>query len=135
MKVAVRYYSQSGKTEKIARAIAGGAGVEAMSVTQTPVLDEAVDVLFLGGAPYANIMAPQLRSYAEALNKDHVGQVVLFTTANWSRRTILALKKLLRKKGIAVAEETFFAQASQIDKRISDAKAFGRQFSERDGTQ
>ena len=135
MKIAVRYYSQSGKTEKIARPIAAGAGVEALSVTQAPVLDEAVDVLFLGGAPYANIMAPQLRSYAEALNKDCVRQVVLFTTANWSHRTILALKKLLRKKSIAVAEETFFAQAARIDSRISDAEAFGRNVLERDGVQ
>ncbi|MBQ8943584.1 MAG: flavodoxin family protein, partial [Clostridia bacterium] len=60
--IEVRYFSKGGKTEKIAKAIARGAGVEALSVTEEPELKENTDLLFLGGAPYANIMAPELKA-------------------------------------------------------------------------
>ena len=67
MKTAVRYYSRHGNTRTIAEAIAEGAGVRAVSITDEPSLRERVDILFLGGAPYANIMAPELKAYAEKL--------------------------------------------------------------------
>ena len=99
---AVRYFSKLGNTKTIAEAIAEGAGVQAVSISDEPGLTEYTDVLFLGGAPYANTMAPELKAYAEKLDKSMVGKVILFTTSNWSRRTVLALKKTLREKGILV---------------------------------
>lgn len=122
---AVRYYSKLGNTKTIAEAIAKGAGVPAVSIDDEPELKEKVDVLFLGGAPYANIMAPELRAYAQKLEKEHVGKVVLFTTSNWSRRTVLALKKLLREKGIPVEEEYFYAHMLHIKGRTEAAREFG----------
>lgn len=124
MKVAVRYFSKTGNTKAIAEAIAQGAGVTAMSVTDEPKLSERVDILFLGGAPYANIMAPELRAYAEKLSADQVGRVVLFTTSNWSRRTVTALKKLLKAKGIAVDDDYFYAHMTRIKARAHHAKEF-----------
>lgn len=53
MSTAVRYFSKLGNTKKIAEAIAEGAGTAVVSVTDEPELKERVDVLFLGGAPYA----------------------------------------------------------------------------------
>lgn len=123
---AVRYYSKSGNTKTIAEAIAEGLGVAATSITDEPELTEKVDVLFLGGAPYANIMAPALKQYAERLDKNQVGKVVLFTTSNWSRRTVAALKKLLRNKGIPVENEYFYAHMLQIKGRVDAAKEFGK---------
>lgn len=126
MKTAVRYYSKLGNTKTIAEAIAEGAGVKAVSITDEPSLRESVDILFLGGAPYANIMAPELRAYAEKLEPTKVGKVVLFTTSNWSRRTVLALKKFLKEKGIPVADEYFYAHMLYIKGRIAAAKEFGK---------
>ena len=126
MKTAVRYYSKLGNTEKIAQAIAEGAGVEAKSIVEEPTLSEKVDILFLGGAPYANIMAPELKSYAEKLTPDLVGKVVLFTTSNWSRRTVLALKKLFKENGIPVEDAYFYAHMLNISGRTKAAKEFGR---------
>ena len=126
MKIAVRYYSKLGNTEKIARAIAEGAGVEARSIADEPTLPERADVLFLGGAPYANIMAPELKAYAEGLSAETVGKVILFTTSNWSRRTVLALKKLLAEKNIPVEDEYFYAHMLNISGRTEAAKEFGR---------
>ncbi|MBQ9031067.1 MAG: flavodoxin [Parasporobacterium sp.] len=123
---AVRYFSKSGNTKTIAEAIAEGINVKAVSITDEPALKEDVDVLFLGGAPYANIMAPELKQYAENLDKTKVKKVVLFTTSNWSRRTVLTLKKILQKKGITVAEDYFYAHMLHIKGRIEAAKAFGQ---------
>ena len=82
MKKAVRYYSRLGSTKTIAEAIAQGAGVRAVSITEEPELSEPVDVLFLGGTPYASIMAPELKAYVEKLKPEMVGKIILFTTSN-----------------------------------------------------
>ena len=125
MKTAVRYFSKLGNTKKIAEAIALGAGVKAVSIADDPKLQEYIDILFLGGAPYANIMAPELREYAESLKAEQVGRVILFTTSNWSRRTVLALRKLLTNNGIAVDNEYFYAHMLHINGRIEAAREFG----------
>lgn len=126
MTKAVRYYSKLGNTKTIAEAIAQGAGVPAVSVTEEPELKESVDILFLGGAPYANIMAPELKEYAEKLDPSKVGKVILFTTSNWSRRTVLALKKMLRGRSITVDDDYFYAHMLHIKGRVDAAKEFGK---------
>lgn len=126
MKTAVRYFSKLGNTKKIAEAIAQGAGVKAVSIADDPKLQEYVDILFLGGAPYANIMAPELKEYAESLKAEQVGRVILFTTSNWSRRTVLALRKLLSNNGIKVDKEYFYAHMLHINGRIEAAREFGK---------
>ena len=126
-KVEVRYCSRtkSGNTRRIAEAIAEGAGTNAVSIDDEPKLTEKADVFFLGGAPYANIMAPELRQYAENLDPAMVGRIVLFTTSNWSRRTVVALKKILKGKGITVSEDYFYAHMLNIDGKLEAAKKFG----------
>ena len=125
MKTAVRYFSKLGNTKKIAEAIAQGAGVKAVSIADDPKLQEYIDILFLGGAPYANIMAPELKEYAESLKAEQVGRVILFTTSNWSRRTVLALRKLLVNNGIKVDKEYFYAHMLHINGRIEAARESG----------
>ena len=89
-----------------------------------------MDILFLGGAPYANIMAPELKEYAEKLDSKKASKVVLFTTSNWSRRTVLALKKMLKGKGIIVCEDYFYAHMLNIDGKLEAAKEFGKRMIE-----
>jgi flavodoxin len=126
-KIEVRYCSRTkfGNTRRIAEAIAEGAGIKAVSIDDEPKLTEKADILFLGGAPYANIMAPELREYAENLDPAMVGRIVLFTTSNWSRRTVLALKKIFKGKGITVSEDYFYEHMLNIDGKIDEAKKFG----------
>ena len=128
MNTLVRYCSKTkfGNTRRIAEAIAEGIGVKAVSIDDEKQLTEKADILFLGGAPYANIMAPELREYAEKLDPSLVSKVVLFTTSNWSRRTVLALKKILKDKGITVCEDYFYAHMLNIDGKIEAAKEFGK---------
>lgn len=126
MKCAVRYFSLHGRTQAIAEEIAAGAGVEAVSIADEPELSEHYDVLFLGGAPYWNVMDPALQAYAECLDPALVGKVVLFSTSNWSRRTVLALRRILGAKGIAVDAEHFYSHMTQVDARRAAARDFGR---------
>lgn len=125
MKTAVRYFSVLGNTKAIAEEIAAGVGVQAVSIADEPELTESVDVLFLGGAPYANIMAPELRAYAERLDPGKVGKVILFSTSNWSRRTVLALRKILKAKGVPVVADHFWAHMTRIAKSKPAARSFG----------
>ena len=133
MNIAVRYCSKTpfGNTRRIAEAIADGIGVEAVSIIDEPKLKEKADVLFLGGAPYANIMALELREYANSIDPAMVSKVVLFTTSNWSRRTVLALKKILKRKGISVCDEYFFAHMLKIDEKLEEAREFGKKIIEK----
>lgn len=127
MKVAIRYYSKLGHTKAIAEAMGEEANVKAISVMDEPELKEEVDILFLGGAPYANIMDEKLREYAKSLNKELVKRVVLFTTSNWSRRTVRSLRKILTNKGIEVDKDYFYAHMLNINNRIPKAKEFVRE--------
>ncbi|MCR5272044.1 MAG: hypothetical protein K6E13_03570 [Lachnospiraceae bacterium] len=128
--IAVRYCSKTkaGNTRRIAEAIAKGAGVKAVSIADEDKLTEYADILFLGGAPYANIMDPELRGYAENLPSEKIGKVVLFTTSNWSRRTVRALRKILTEKGIAVVEEYFYAHMLSIDAKLKEAESFAEKY-------
>ncbi len=126
MTLAVRYFSKLGNTKTIAEAIAAGAEVAPLSILDEPILSAPVDILFLGGAPYANIMAPELKKYAENLEQDKVGRVILFTTSNWSRRTIRGLRRILREKGIYVEDDYFYAHMLHINGRLEAAREFGR---------
>ena len=131
MNIAVRYCSKTkfGNTRRIAEAIADGIGVKAVSIADEPKLQEKADILFLGGAPYANIMAPELKAYAEDIDPKMVSEVTLFTTSNWSKRTVLALKKMLKGKGISVCEDYFYAHMLNIDGKLEEAKEFGKKMS------
>lgn len=115
-----------GHTKDIATAMAEEINVKAISIVDEPILDEEVDILFLGGAPYANIMDEKLRNYASILSKDKVKRVVLFTTSNWSRRTVKSLKKIISNNGIAVDDDYFYAHMLNIKNRIPKAKEFIR---------
>lgn len=131
MNIVVRYCSKTkfGNTRRIAEAIADGIGVKAVSIADEPKLQEKANILFLGGAPYANIMAPELKAYAEDIDPKMVSKVVLFTTSNWSKRTVLALKKMLKGKGISVSEDYFYAHMLNIDGKLEEAKEFGKKMS------
>lgn len=130
--IAVRYCSRTkaGNTRRIAEAIAKGAGVEAISIDDEHKLTDKIDILFLGGAPYANIMEPELREYAMNIEPQMVGEVRLFTTSNWSRRTVKALREILTAKGIKVMDDYFYAHMLNINGKLSEAEDFGHNATE-----
>jgi flavodoxin len=79
METAVRYYTKSGNTKRLAEAIANAIGVEALSI-DVPV-SEPVDILFLGNSYYAFTIDPEVRKFVASLDKKLVGKIVNFGSA------------------------------------------------------
>lgn len=109
MSVAIRYYTKSGNTKKLAEAIADAVGVQALTV-DTP-LDEKVDILFLGSSVYAAGVDEAVKRFLVD-NKDKIGCIVNFSTAALLESTYKQVKKLANQNGIAISEEEFHCRGS-----------------------
>ena len=71
MKIAVRYYTKTGNTKRLAEAVAKAVGVEALPISAG--ITEPVDVLFLGNSYYAFTIDPEVRAFVSSLDKEKVG--------------------------------------------------------------
>jgi len=105
MKIAVRYYTKTGNTERLAKAVAEAAGVEALPIS-TPVT-EPVDILFLGNSYYAFSIDPEVRKFIASLDKKTVGKIVNFGSAAMLNSTYKKVKAEADKVGIPLDEREF----------------------------
>lgn len=105
MTVAVRYYTKTGNTKKLAEAIAKEVGAEALPIS-VPVT-EPVDILFLGNSYYAFTIDPEVRSFVRSLDKEKVGRIVNFGSAAMLNSTYRKVKAEASKVGIAMDEREF----------------------------
>ncbi|MBE5823502.1 MAG: flavodoxin [Butyrivibrio sp.] len=129
MNVAVRYYSRSGNTGKVAGYIAEAAGVEAVSVdAANAALSEKVDVLFIGGALYAYGIDDNLKSYLQTIPADKVGKAVVFSTSWLSKHALDVIKKALTDKGIAVESDTLYFKSKAVDGCRDEAMKFAKKY-------
>ena len=74
MTYAVRYYTKTGNTKRLAEAVAEALGVEALPISE-PVT-EPVDLLLLGNSYYAFTIDPEVRSFVRSL-EDKIGIPVI----------------------------------------------------------
>ena len=105
MTYAVRYYTKTGNTKKLADALAGELGVEARPISD-PVT-EPVDLLFLGNSYYAFNIDPEVRAFIASLDKEKVGEIVNFGSAAMMNSTIKKVKAEADKVGIPVDSKEF----------------------------
>ena len=105
MKIAVRYYTKTGNTKRLAEAVADAVGTVALPLT-SPV-DEPVDVLFLGNSYYAFSIDPEVRNFIRTLDRDKVGKIVNFGTAAMLNSTLKKVKAEAAKVGIPVDDREF----------------------------
>ncbi len=105
MKYAVRYYTKTGNTKRLAEAVAEAVGVEAFPIS-TPV-DEPVDILFLGNSYYAFNIDPEVRSFVQSLDKNKIGRIVNFGSAAMLNSTYKKVKAEADKAGITMDEREF----------------------------
>ena len=105
MTYAVRYYTKTGNTKKLAEAIAKELGVEALPISE-PV-NETVDYLFLGNSYYAFNIDPDVKSFVTSLDKEKVGKIVNFGSAALLNSTYKKVKEAADKAGIAMDEKEF----------------------------
>ena len=105
MKYAVRYYTKTGNTKRLAEAVAEALGVEALPVSE-PVT-EPVDILLLGNSYYAFTIDPEVRAFVRSLDKNLVGRIANFGTAAMMNFTWKKVKAEADKLGIPMAESEF----------------------------
>lgn len=105
MKIAVRYYTKTGNTKRLAEAVAKAVGVEAQPIS-VPVT-ESVDILFLGNSYYAFSIDPEVRSFIKGLDKSKIGKIVNFGSAAMLNSTYKKVKAEADKVGIPMDEREF----------------------------
>ena len=105
MKIAVRYYTKTGNTKRLAEAIGKALDTEALPIS-TPVT-EPVDILFLGNSYYAFSIDPEVRSFVKSLDKNMVGKIVNFGSAAMLNSTYKKVKAEADKIGIPMDEREF----------------------------
>ena len=105
MKIAVRYYTKTGNTKRLAEAIGKAVDAEALPIS-TPVT-EPVDILFLGNSYYAFSIDPEVRSFVKSLDKNMVGKIVNFGSAAMLNSTYKKVKAEADRIGIPMDEREF----------------------------
>lgn len=101
MTFAVRYFTQTGNTKRLAEAIAEELGVEALPI-DTPI-SEKVDVLLLGNSYYAFTIAPEVGAFVSGLSKDKVGKII----AAMMKSTYKKVRSVANTVGIPVLDKEF----------------------------
>ena len=105
MKIAVRYYTKTGNTKRLAEAVAEAVGAEALPIS-TPV-EDPVDILFLGNSYYAFNIDPEVRDFVRSLDSDKVGRIVNFGSAAMLNSTWKKVKAEADRAGIAMDKREF----------------------------
>jgi flavodoxin len=105
MTYAVRYYTKTGNTKRLAEAVAEALGVEALPISE-PVT-EPVDILFLGNSYYAFNIDPEVRNFVRSLNKNTVGKIVNFGSAAMLNSTYKKIKAEADKVGVQMDAREF----------------------------
>ncbi len=109
MKAAVRYYTQSGNTKKLAEAIAEELGVEAKSI-DTP-LEENVEKLFLCNSMYWAGVDKHVKEYVSA-NAGKIGEIVNVSTAALIESTYDRMKGVAANAGVKLSEKEYHCKGS-----------------------
>jgi len=104
MTIAVRFYTRSGNTKKLADAVAKAASVESKDISCP--LDEKVDILFLGCSYYAFDVDEAVKKFIIE-NKNNIGKIVCIGTSAMMRSMKKTVKKVADTVGVAVADEEF----------------------------
>ncbi len=105
MKAAVRYYTKSGNTKRLADAVAKAVGEKALPITEP--ITEPVDILFLGNSYYAFSIDPEVRKFIRSLDKNKVGKIVNFGSAAMLNSTYKKVKAEADKVEIPMDEREF----------------------------
>ncbi|SCY72318.1 Flavodoxin [Lachnospiraceae bacterium XBB2008] len=134
MTFAVRYYTKTGNTKRLAEAIAQELGVEALPISEA--VTEPVDVLFLGNSYYAFNIDPEVRDFVLSLDKEKVGKIVNFGSAAMLNSTYKKVKAEADKAGIPMDEREFHCKGEfkglhkgrPNDTDIRAAVEFAKQF-------
>ncbi|PAB57130.1 flavodoxin family protein [Anaeromicrobium sediminis] len=104
MKTAVRYFTRTGNTKKLAEVIAREASVEALPVTEP--LTEDVDTLFLASSVYGAGVAGEVKTFLANIGVQ-VGEIVNISSAAIIESTYAQVKKIAEKNGLKMSTDEY----------------------------
>lgn len=104
MKTAVRYYTKSGNTKKLAEAVAEAAGAKAMAISEP--LTEDVDVLFLASSVYAAGISDDMKKFIATIDVK-VGEIVNISSAAIIKSTYNQVKGEAEKNGLQMSDKEY----------------------------
>lgn len=111
MKFAIRYYSKSGNTEKLAFAISEVLDVPAYDISHE--LNEDVDFLFFGSGVYGCALDPAVISFISNIGVK-VGKFVNFSTAGMMTSNYDMISDVLSTTDIVLSEKEFHCPGSFV---------------------
>ena len=109
MKIAIRYYTKTGNTKKLAEAVSQVVNAEAKTVDEP--LSEDVDILFLGSAVYAAGIDEKIKEFIKSIDVN-VGEVVNFSSAALIESTYKQVKKEVEARGMKMSEKEFHCRGA-----------------------
>lgn len=111
MKYAIRYYSKSGNTKKLADAISEVLDVPAYDLSHE--LTEDVDVLFFGSGVYGCALDPAVIKFISSISVN-VDQLVNFSTSGMMTSNYELMRKVINTTNIALSEYEFHCPGSFV---------------------
>lgn len=109
MKMAVRYFTKTGNTKKLAEAVASAIGVTAKDIGQP--LQEDVDILFLCNSVYWNGIDGKVKAFLKAPGH-RIGKLVNISSAALKESTYKQMKSFAAEAGIPMDEREFHCRGS-----------------------
>ena len=112
MKIAIRYYSKTGNTEKLAQKIS--------TLTQTPALDithkliEDIDILFFGSGVYGNALDPRVINYLSNITIN-VKEIINFSTSGIMQSNYSLVKEVLETTPHKLSDNEFHCPGTFVD--------------------
>lgn len=103
-KIAIRYYTKTGHTKKLASAISEEINIKAEEVSVP--LSEKVDILFLGCSYYAFDIDSSVKEFLSK-NQEHISAIICFGTSAMMKSMLKPIKKVTKDYGIKILEDEF----------------------------
>ena len=104
MKIAIRYYTQTGNTKKLAEAIAEELGVAAKPVSEP--LEEKTELVFLCNSIYWAGIDKSVKGFVRD-KADKIGTLINVSTAALIESSYGQMKKLAADAGVKLCEKEF----------------------------
>lgn len=111
MKTAIVYFSKTGHSKKIAKAMAQNLNMEVINIKENKK-PENVDLLFVVGGIYGGQSMPEMTNYIKSLSPTNAKKAVLMTSCTSKVTPQATIRTLLQENKIEVLEEEFICQGS-----------------------
>lgn len=111
MRTAIIYFSKTGHSKKIAKAVSEALHIQAEDIRTNPKLSD-IDLLFVAGGIYAGKSNPAMIRYVSGIDRSMAKRAALLTSCAGKETRQDMVREALQKNGIEVAAEEFMCRGS-----------------------